>query len=49
MKAYVLKGIGQLEYADMPMPELADGWALVQVGAAGICGSDLPRIYQTGT
>ncbi len=49
MKAYTLKGIGQLEYADVPMPDLQSGWALVQVGAAGICGSDIPRIFQTGT
>lgn len=49
MKAYVLKGIGQLEYTDMPMPALQSGWALVQVGAAGICGSDIPRIFKTGT
>ncbi len=49
MKAYTLKGIGQLEYADVPMPDLKSGWALVQVGAAGICGSDIPRIFQTGT
>lgn len=49
MKAYVLQGIGQLEYMDVPMPKLKSGWALVQVEAAGICGSDIPRIFQTGT
>lgn len=49
MKAYVLKGIGQLEYTDVDVPELRQGWALVQVGAAGICGSDIPRIFKTGT
>lgn len=49
MKAYVLKGIGQIEYMDVPMPELKHGWALVQVRAAGICGSDIPRIFKTGT
>jgi len=49
MKAYRLKGIGQLDYEDVPMPQLYSGWALVQVGAAGICGSDIPRIFTTGT
>lgn len=49
MKAYVLKGIGQLEYTDVAIPELRQGWTLVQVGAAGICGSDIPRIFKTGT
>lgn len=49
MKAYVLQGIGQLDYTDVPVPELKSGWALVKVEAAGICGSDIPRIFQTGT
>lgn len=49
MKAYRLKGIGCLEYEDVPLPELLPGWVLVKVGAAGICGSDLPRIFETGT
>lgn len=49
MKAYVLKGINQLKYEEVEMPALTEGWALVKVGAAGICESDIPRIYQTGT
>lgn len=49
MKAYVLKGIGELEYTETAMPVLKEGWALVQVGAVGICGSDIPRIFKTGT
>ena len=49
MKAYSLRGIGQLEYTDVPMPVLHNGWALVRVDAAGICGSDIPRIFITGT
>lgn len=49
MKAYVLKGINQLEYTEVEKPLLKEGWALVQVGAAGICESDIPRIYKTGT
>lgn len=49
MKAYTLTAVGQLEYTDVPMPDLPDGWALLQVEAAGICGSDIPRIFKTGT
>lgn len=49
MKAYVLEGIGQLEYKEVAMPVLREGEVLVQVSAAGICGSDIPRIFETGT
>jgi L-iditol 2-dehydrogenase len=31
-----------------PEPEPAEGWTVVKVLASGICGSDLPRIQQTG-
>lgn len=49
MKAYVLNGIGDLQYQTLPKPELQSGWCLVQVKAAGICSSDIPRIYTKGT
>lgn len=49
MKAYVLHGIGDLRYEDWPMPELQPGWALVKVLTAGICSSDIPRIFTKGT
>lgn len=49
MKAYVLHGIGDLRYEDRPLPELRPGWALVRVLAAGICSSDIPRIFEKGT
>lgn len=49
MKAYVLNGISQLDYMEVEKPELKAGWVLVQVGAAGICESDIPRIFKTGT
>lgn len=48
MKAYVLHGINDLQYEDREMPELEAGTVLVKVKAAGICGSDIPRIYRTG-
>ncbi len=49
MKAYVLHDIGdfRLEEAEKPVP--GPGEVLLEVRAAGICGSDIPRIYKTGT
>lgn len=49
MKAYVLDGIGQLVYRDVPIPRLHADEVLVEVVNAGICGSDVPRIFKTGT
>lgn len=49
MNAYVLHGIGNLRYEDVPLPEIHPGWALVKVLAAGICSSDIPRIFEKGT
>lgn len=49
MKAYVLNKIGDLSYENVPVPELRKDWALIKVKAAGICSSDIPRIYERGT
>ncbi|NLG03774.1 MAG: galactitol-1-phosphate 5-dehydrogenase [Clostridia bacterium] len=49
MHAYVLHGIEDLRYEQADMPDLKPGWVLIEVMAAGICGSDIPRIYETGT
>lgn len=49
MKAYVLEEIGQLTYKDVPTPQLKADEVLVEVANAGICGSDIPRIFKTGT
>ncbi len=49
MKAYVLHGINDLRYDDVTMPECPEGWAIVEVKAAGICSSDVPRIFTKGT
>ena len=49
MKAYVLHGIGDLRYEDWSLPEIYPGWALVKVLVAGICSSDIPRIFEKGT
>lgn len=49
MKAYVLEAVNQLEYKETEIPKLKKGEVLVEVQAAGICGSDIPRIFTTGT
>ncbi len=48
MKAYVLYGVNELKYEEVKTPQPERGNVLVKVAAAGICGSDIPRIYQTG-
>ncbi|MCH5249307.1 MAG: galactitol-1-phosphate 5-dehydrogenase [Lachnospiraceae bacterium] len=49
MKAWVLHGINDLRYETVEKPTLSNDEVLVAVKAAGICGSDIPRIYRTGT
>lgn len=49
MKAYVLESVAKLEWKEVERPALKDGEVLVEVKAAGVCGSDIPRIFQTGT
>ena len=48
MKAWVLHGIGDVRYEEIEQPILKENEVLVAVKAVGICGSDIPRIYQTG-
>lgn len=48
MKAWVLHGVNDIRYEDTEQPEPAPGEVLVKVNACGICGSDIPRIYDTG-
>lgn len=49
MKAYVLHEIGKIEYEDAAVPTPKEGEVLLKVKASGVCGSDIPRIYRTGT
>lgn len=49
MKAAVLHAVGDLRYEDVPMPVAGPGEVLLRVRAAGICGSDLPRVFEKGT
>lgn len=48
MRAWVLHGVDDLRLETVADPVLKEGEVLVAVRAAGICGSDIPRIYQTG-
>ena len=41
MKAIVFTGPNQVEMRDLPIPQAKEGWALIKVSHAGICGSDL--------
>ncbi len=49
MKACVLESVGNIIYKDVPDPILKDGEVLIKVKACGICSSDIPRIFITGT
>ena len=35
-------------FEEVKQPQIREDEVLVSVKAAGICGSDIPRIYQTG-
>ena len=48
MRALVLHGIGDIRLDEIERPQLQAGEALVRVAAVGVCGSDLPRIYEHG-
>lgn len=49
MKAMVLHHINDFSLETVPEPVLKSGEVLVAVKAVGICGSDIPRVYDTGT
>ena len=48
MKAAVLYGNENLRYEDYPTPEVTAGTVRIRVRAAGICGSDIPRVLHNG-
>ena len=49
MNAFILHDIHDFRLETISKPVPKDNEVLVAVKAAGICGSDIPRIYQTGT
>lgn len=48
MKAAVLYGDNDLRVQEVPTPQPGPGQVLVRVRAAGICGSDIPRLFRGG-
>lgn len=48
MKAWRLYGRGDLRYEDCEKPLPEEGEVLLKVKAAGICGSDVQRVFHTG-
>lgn len=49
MKAHVLYAVGDLRWTEVAEPTLRSDEVLVRVRAAGICGSDVARVFKTGT
>lgn len=50
MKAYNLHGVNDLRYEDIEIPVLpGKEWAVIKVRAAGICSSDIARVFTKGT
>ncbi|MDR1573527.1 MAG: galactitol-1-phosphate 5-dehydrogenase [Clostridiales Family XIII bacterium] len=48
MKAWVLHGINDLRFEQVPTPEPKRGEVSVRVKAVGVCGSDVPRVFSAG-
>ncbi len=49
MKAVRLHAIGDLRCDRVEIPKPRGSEVLIKVGACGICGSDLPRVFEHGT
>ena len=48
MKAALLYGDEDIRYEDVEVPEVKAGMVKVRVRACGICGSDVPRVFNKG-
>lgn len=48
MKAYVLQSAEEIHLKNVPDPKPDENEVLIAVRAAGICGSDIPRIFKGG-
>lgn len=49
MRACVLHAVGDIRLQEVSKPIPGAGEVLLRVGACGVCGSDIPRIYEKGT
>ena len=48
MKAWILHDVNEISFEDTGIPLPKENEVLLKVKACGICGSDIPRIYETG-
>ena len=48
MKAALLYGDEDIRYEDVEVPEVKTGMVKVRVRGCGICGSDVPRVFNEG-
>ena len=49
MKAVVLHAVNDCRFEEVPTPALQPGHVKVRIGFCGVCGSDIPRIFEKGT
>ncbi len=49
MKACVLHAIGDFRFEEVTKPLPAKNEVLLKIKASGVCGSDIPRIFEKGT
>lgn len=49
VKACVLEAVGKLKYKEVAIPDVKAGQVLLKIKVCGICSSDVPRVFQTGT
>ena len=48
MKAVVIEDNKRIVYKDIPTPEPGAGQVRIKVAVCGICGSDIPRVFNNG-
>ena len=48
MKAYILRENDNFHIETVPDPNPKEDEVIIAVKAAGICGSDIPRIFNSG-
>ena len=48
MKACVLHAVGDLRFEEVDTPKSKPGEVLLRIGACGVCGSDIPRVFDKG-
>ena len=49
MKVLNLRAVGDLRLETLPMPVCEEDEVLVRIACCGVCGSDIPRVFEKGT